>query len=218
MESRAAIAISEFIIFLSLLLSAYYYAFLPDEIAVHWGVDGSPDGFLPKYWILIFPIIYAGIVLLVWALPFADPLRKNVDQFRGQYDWFVLILSFFLAAVQVLTLGYNLGWVENMADYVMLLASMVIFFAGYLTFIAKRNWFIGIRTPWTLSSERSWRVTNRVGGALFMLFALLLPIFNAYLGAASATALIFGLLAVVVFLYALSYYVYLHDSNRQSPK
>jgi uncharacterized membrane protein len=124
---------------------------LPPEVATHWGVDGQPnDWSSPAFAALLMPGIMLFMSAIFAALPNIDPLKRNY-QFHGSV-YFLLgnVIVGFMGAVQVLILGSALGWPLDM----------------------RPNWFMGIRTPWTLSSERVWRKTHRVGGYTFILAGL----------------------------------------------
>jgi uncharacterized membrane protein len=144
------------------------FPYLPETLASHWNVHGVADGYLPKEWALFFlPVIAAGVTLLLAFLPRLDPLQKNIEEFRGTYEWFVAgILAFFLY-LHLLTLAWNLGFRFSMVQALCPAFAALYYGCGVLMSRAKRNWFIGIRTPWTLSSDRVWAETHRRGALLF---------------------------------------------------
>ncbi|MDN5358294.1 MAG: hypothetical protein PWP76_137 [Candidatus Diapherotrites archaeon] len=207
MQSRDALLLAEFIIFLSLLLSAYYYAALPSKIVTHWGINREPNGWMNRNAILWFPVAYAVLVFIVWGLPFIDPLRRNVEKFRKVYDWFVVGLAVFLAVVQVFVLGYNLGWFSDVTIPILILVSVLMIGAGYIMYVSEPNWFVGFRTPWTLSSPEVWKRVNRAAGILFAAFGVAMLI-TAFISAKFFMYLILALLAAIVVLWIWSYVLY----------
>ncbi len=160
--------------------------------------------------ILWLPVFFAALVLLVWALPFADPLRDNVNRFRDVFDGFVVLLALFLAATQCLLLGYNLGWVSTVTVAILVLVGVLLIATGYILYVSEPNWFIGFRTPWTLSSPVVWKRVNRVAGIFFALFGLLITVSSIF-STMLALYEIFALLAVVILLAVWSYVLYVNE-------
>ncbi|HMN59236.1 MAG TPA: SdpI family protein, partial [Anaerolinea sp.] len=143
---------------------------------------GKSDGSLPPTpSLILMPAMILGVGLLLLYIPQIDPLRANVDRFRGSYNWIIIGMSAFMLFMHVLTLLAGLGVQFNIL-YLMIPAMALLFIGmGFVVERAKPNWFIGIRTPWTLSSPTVWEKTHRLGGLLFkisgvlMLLGLLFP-------------------------------------------
>lgn len=180
---RKAVAISLMIIMVSTALGAYFYAGMPEQMASHWNYGGQVDGYISRFWgIFLMPLVSFAMLGLFLVLPKIDPLGKNIEKFRKYYDMFILIMVAFLTYVYGLTLAWNLGYNFDMGLLVVPAVALLLFYARILMENAKRNWFIGIRTPWTLSSDRVWDKTHKLGAKLFkamgvvVLLALLLPI------------------------------------------
>jgi len=156
------------IIILSLIISAYFYSGMPESIASHWDIVGEVDGYMPKFWgLFLLPIILILSLLSVIMIPNIDPLRANIQKFRTYYDTFSVILALFLFYIYLLTILWNLGTKFNMMQLMAPAFAILLYYSGILTENARRNWFIGIQTPWTLSSERVWNKTHKLGGKLF---------------------------------------------------
>lgn len=156
------------ILILTFAIAVIAYPYLPDRLASHWGASGEVNGYLPKIWgLFIVPAISAVLTLLFLLIPRIDPLRKNIAKFMDAFEQFVIIILAFLLYVFLLTILWNTG-VRFSITQVLSPAFGVLFYAcGILISKAKRNWFIGIRTPWTLSSDRVWDKTHAIGGKLF---------------------------------------------------
>ena len=156
------------IIVLSFVIAFYFYPQMPAEMASHWNARGEVDGYLPRFWgLFLLPLFSIGLLLLFMVIPKIDPLKANIEKFRKIYDGFVTLIIAFMFYIYILTLLWNLG-IEYGMNIGIIPAIGVIFYAsGILMENAKRNWFVGIRTPWTLSSERVWNKTHKIGGKLF---------------------------------------------------
>ncbi|HTY39842.1 MAG TPA: SdpI family protein [Candidatus Paceibacterota bacterium] len=168
MATRTAVGLIIIIVGAMLFMSAWLYPQLPETVVSHWGANGAPNGMMPKFWGLFFlPLLTAGIVLLVFCLPYLDPLRKNIESFRSIYNTFVVGLALFLLYVHSLTLLWNTGTYFDMGRALLPALGVGMYGLGMMLRHTKRNWFIGIRTPWTLSSDRVWEKTHALGSTLF---------------------------------------------------
>jgi uncharacterized membrane protein len=182
------------LILTSFLLGAYFYAIMPEQVASHWDASGSVNGYMPKlFGLVLMPVISTIIFLAFLVIPRIDPLKENIAKFRSYFDLFILLLFGFLFYLYLLTIAWNLGYRFNIIQLIAPAIGLLIYYAGVLTENAQQNWFIGVRTPWTLSSERVWSKTNRLAGKLFKATGVL-----AALGAAFPERAIFFILVPVI--------------------
>lgn len=172
------------------------YPSLPEQFAVHFDATGTPDSFYDRaVGVALLPAVGVGIYVLFRALPHIDPRGENIRQFQTAYDAIMLLTLAFLTYLQGLLLAYNLG--IEYPQNVLVLGGVGLLLAGIgvLFRYAEPNWFVGIRTPWTLSDDEVWRRTHRAAAPLFVLAGAvvaagaLLPAPTEFLvGAAVATA------------------------------
>ncbi len=172
------------IILLSFAVGIYYYPQMPEKVASHWNAHGQVNGYMSKFWgLFLMPIISVGLLLLFILIPRIDPLKSNIQLFRKYYDGFVVLIIVFLFYLYLLTIFYNSGYTFNMITFLSPAFAILFYYTGILIENAKRNWFIGIRTPWTLSSDKVWDKTHKIGGKLFKIagiLALLAIFFERY--------------------------------------
>jgi len=162
------------IILLSFLVSIYFYPQLPDKIASHWGINGHVNGYLPKaIGVFLLPVTILIISIFFILIPKIGPLKANIGQFIKYYNNFVIILLTFLFLIQIQILFWNIGTKISPGIVIPIGVGFLFFYTGILLEHAKRNWFIGIRTPWTLSSNVVWDRTHKLGGKLFKLSGLI---------------------------------------------
>ncbi len=127
------------------------------------------------------PFLSVGLALLFALIPKMDPLKANIQKFKNYYYGFAMMVMLFLFYLYLLTIFWNLGIRFNMTQLLTPAFAILFYFCGVLVEKAERNWFIGIRTPWTLSNEMVWKKTHTIGGKLFKaagaiaLFGMLLP-------------------------------------------
>lgn len=156
------------IILLSFATGIYLYPRMPGKMASHWDIAGEVDGYIPKFWgLFLMPFISAGLFLLFILVPIIDPLKDNIKKFRKYFDNFIALVILFLFYLYILTLLWNLGARFNIIQFLSPAFGLLFYYAGILISHTKRNWFIGIRTPWTLSSDAIWEKTHKIGGELF---------------------------------------------------
>ncbi len=186
----------------SFLIGIYLYPQMPDTIASHWNARGEADGYMGKFWALfLIPIIATIILPLLIFIPRLDPLKANIAKFRKEYDRFIFMITFFLFYLYILTLLWNLNIRFNLIQALAPAFSVLFYYTGILIEKTKRNWFIGIRTPWTLSSDRVWEKTHKLGGKLFRIagiiaaFGLIFPDYAIIL--IIAPVIIFGAFSFV---------------------
>lgn len=139
-----------------------------DPMASHWNVRNEVDGYMPRFWGLFFaPAVLLALFLMFLVIPRIDPLRRNIEMFRRFFESFIIVLFLFLLYLYALTLAWNLGYRFVMVQLLAPGFAALFYLTGVMLERTKRNWFVGIRTPWTLSSDRVWDRTHRRGGRLF---------------------------------------------------
>ncbi|MCD6233352.1 SdpI family protein [bacterium] len=202
------------LISLSFIVGIYLYPQMPEKMASHWNVKGEVDGYLSKFWgIFLMPIVSLGLFLLFLLIPRIDPLKANIEKFRKYFDSFIVLIMVFLFYIYLLGIVWNLGKRFNMGRTMVPALGVLFYYCGILIENAKRNWFIGIRTPWTLSSESVWDKTHKIGGKLFKVAGLIaflgifFPNFAFYL-------ILVPVLLAAFYTIAYSYFEYQKETKR----
>jgi uncharacterized membrane protein len=151
------------------------------------------------------------------VVPRIDPLRKNFDQFRSKYNVFIVLLMLFFTGVQIAALAVNLGARFNILIAIMPLVGILFFYIGMILPNTKRNYFVGIRTPWTITDTDIWIATHRMGGKLMMVVGAVFVVLGFLSLRASARAPIILAGAVVSGLLPAAYSWWLwHRKKRQA--
>jgi uncharacterized membrane protein len=164
---RVAI-IAGLIITFTLTLAIYPTA--PDRIVSHWNAAGQADGYMSTFWgLFLIPFIMTGFVALFTIFPRIDPYKKNYEKFRDYYEGFILLFVVFMLAIQVQIILWSIGYQISPNLTFPVLIGMLFIYIGFLLGHAEQNWFVGIRTPWTLSSKTVWKKTHEIGGKLFII-------------------------------------------------
>jgi uncharacterized membrane protein len=210
MSSRNTIIVASILILLATLVGVALWPRLPDPMASHWDINDQVNGYMSKFWgVFLMPLMTAGLFLFFLAIPKIDPLKANIAAFRDAFNLFIVLFVGFMVYIYFLTLLWNLGYTGfNMSNAMLPALGILYLFVGYMLRKAKRNFFIGIRTPWTLSSDRVWEETHRVGSVLFMI-AGGLAFLGAFLGGTAAIWFVMiPILASVLITLVYSYILY----------
>ncbi len=196
------------IISLSFIIAIYLYPQMPDKMASHWSTQGQVDSYMSKFWgLFLMPIISIGLFLLFILIPKIDPLKENINKFRKYFDGFIVLMMIFLFYVYLLTIFWNIGIRFNMTQLMIPALGTLFYYCGILVENAKRNWFIGIRTPWTLSNERVWDKTHKIGGKLFKI-AGIVAFLGIFLPKYGVLFLVIPVISVAVYTIIYSYFEY----------
>lgn len=199
-------------------LGAASWSGAPDRIPMHWNLAGHPDRYGGRFeGLFAIPLLALGIYLLMRFFPRIDPGRANYDAFAHAYATVRLAVLTLMAALYGLIQLAIRGHEVRMSAAVPLLVGGLFVVIGNVMGKLRPNWFIGIRTPWTLSSKLAWTRTHRVGGRLFIVLGLLFMGF-----AVTQSPWLLWALAVaggggVVGLVAYSYVLWRRDPDKTPP-
>jgi uncharacterized membrane protein len=188
---------------------------LPGQMASHWNINDEVDGYMPKVWgVFMMPLITLGMFLLFLVVPVIDPLKANIAKFREAFNLFIVLIVAFMLYIHGLTLAWSLGYTGFKMSTSMLPAMGFLFiFIGFMLRKAKRNFFIGIRTPWTLSSDTVWDKTHQLGAVLFMVSGVLAFIGGLFGGMIAFWMLFVPLVGSTLFLLVYSYVLYQRETK-----
>jgi len=200
------------------LVAALCWSHASDRIPVHWNWRGEVDRYGGKFeGLLLLPLVSVALYLLLLVLPLFDPGKANYRTFAGAYNLIRLTITLFLSAIYAVGVLVSLGYHVDMNTVIGLALGVLFIVLGNVMGKIRPNWFVGVRTPWTLSSKLSWTKTHRLGGWLFIVMGLLAVAWailqNAWmLGVMIAVDIACGISLVVY-----SYLVYRKDPARTSP-
>jgi uncharacterized membrane protein len=196
----------------------YVWPGAPDRIPVHWNASGEVDRYGGKVeGLLGIPLMALGIYLLMRFVPRIDPGRANYARFGGAYTAIRVGIQLLLAAIFAVILSWVLKVPIDVSRAVPLGVGALFILIGAVLGKIRPNWFVGVRTPWTISSKTSWVRTHRLGGWLFMALGVLFAVTGAFKLGRFGFVVIGAVLAVVVILFVYSYLVWRGDPEKQPP-
>jgi uncharacterized membrane protein len=190
-----------------ILAAAILYPHLPSQVPTHWNMHGQVDHYSPKWWVLVFPPgMMLGMMGLMAALPWLSPRHFEVEPFRSTYLYIIVVFVVFLAFMHAMMLWAAMSNQMNINKAIVGGVCLLIALLGNVLGKVQRNFYIGIRTPWTIADERVWNSTHRLGAKTFVvggLIGLILALAGAWPG------LCLGALLAAAFvpaIYSLVYY------------
>lgn len=201
-----------FLLALTVIGTAISYPYLPEQVGFHWNYKGVPDDFVQKsYGAIFIPAIMLALYVLTILLPKIDPKKSNYHRFQGTYYLIMNIILTFLFLLQVVQITTSLGLI-NPAYVVPELIGLLFILIGNFSPKFKHNYFIGIRTPWTLASEDVWKKTHRFGGKVFVILGLLMLLVPIIPAAIQAYYVIAILVVCLGGVFLSSYYFFIKNS------
>jgi len=213
MKASVSYIVSLVLIVLSFALGACFFEQLPEQMASHWNFAGEVDGYLSKLWgVILLPLMALVMVLIFWLIPKIDPLKKNIDKFRGYYNVLIVIITVFFTYIHVLMLVMNLGYDLALEYWLMPMLGILFWFMGYFLQKTKQNWFVGIRTPWTLSSPMVWKKTHALGSKVFYVYGFLFVALS-FLPDLFQKIIIISLIVVMLLIVVYSFVLYQKEKH-----
>jgi uncharacterized membrane protein len=202
----------------TMILYTFGRDYLPDQVPVHWNIKGEADQYAARDRVLPYLLIGPGAMVLITGLalvlPWLSPKPYDVNRFRPTYQYVFTLITVLFAYIQVTILLATAGQGEIAIK--MMIGGIFLFFAALGNVLGKvrRNFWIGVRTPWTIASELVWNQTHRVAAWLY-----------TALGIVGLAAVLLGVNLIVVFvvfmvgvLFPIPYSLYLYKRLEREGK
>lgn len=156
---------------------AMYWNKFPDRIPTHFNGDGVPDDYSSKgFGLFLLPLVNIAMYIMFIILPKIDPSRRNYGLFLDKYNVIRMVLHIFITFVFFLTSIYALGYHYNMTMLILYGVLILFLVLGNVMGNVRHNYFIGVRTPWTLANEEVWTKTHRMTSKLWVFSTLIMMI------------------------------------------
>lgn len=195
--------------------AASVYGRLPAEVAVHFDVHGDPNGWGNRaFAAFVTPALMTLLAFMLPRMPLLDPRRANYEKFQGTYDLVIDAVIAMLLVIHVAMLGVAIGWPVRMERLGPVAVGLLFVVIGNVMPRARPNWWFGIRTPWTMSSDRVWERTHRVGGQLFVAGGLLLMVLAAIPPTLALPLIVGVVIAAVVIPLVYSYFIWKKETSK----
>jgi uncharacterized membrane protein len=198
------------LIIAAVALSIAVYSRLPASVPIHWNAAGEIDDYAPKaIGAFLLPAIMLALAGVFAALPAISPSGFDIERRSRAYRAILFASLLFMLGLHVYLLLSAMNVARSISAVVpLLLGALFVILGNYLPKM-RRNFFIGIRTPWTLADEDVWFRTHRLGGVLFVVSGVLLMVVGPFLHGRAASIFLPALIGLVaLFLVIYSFVIY----------
>ncbi|HET7931097.1 MAG TPA: SdpI family protein [Rhodanobacteraceae bacterium] len=193
MKQAGTLVVSGLFVATLLGVAVWLYPQLPAQAPIHWDADGQVNGWAPRFWAVAVPVlVLVALAIMTPLLPRISPRKFEIKPFARVYGILMLTVQGFLVVVSICALLAAAGYDVPIPLVVSLCSGALFMVLGNYMGKLRKNFFVGIRTPWTLASDAVWERTHRLGGWLFVLAGL------AWMGLGLAGAPGTWLIAVVL--------------------
>lgn len=196
------------IFILNAISSLFFISILPDQIPTRWNLMGEISNYGSKYLIILFASLPLLVYVLMELLPKIDPNKESYSKHSKAYFTVKTTTAVFLMAIYYITLFASLGYELRVDIFVKLGIGILFIIIGNVLSQARRNYFFGIKTPWTLSNDKVWKKTHRVGAYAFVLLGALFVVTAFFTGIISMVLLMIGFIIAIAYPIIYSYLEY----------
>jgi len=167
--TRKYYLIAMFLLAAALVATVVAYPQLPDYVPTHWNIRNQVNGYSPKWALFLFgPGLMTFMIAIFVGLPWLSPKQFEVDGFRATSLYIMVIVVSLIAYLHGVVLWAALGHRVNVGRAVVGGVSLLFCLLGNVMGKVRRNFYIGVRTPWTLANDRVWDATHRFAGKAFV--------------------------------------------------
>lgn len=193
------------IVIAAFLISIYFYPMLPEKMPTHWNFKGEIDGYSGRLTgAFLMPVINLIMYVLFIFMPILDPKKENYKLFEGTYKYFRYLFHLFFLGIHIMIIFAALGYKVNTSRLTIFGISLLFALMGKVMGRVKHNYFVGIRTPWTLANEEVWTKTHMLAAKLWIvggLMGMIVSVLNIKSILALAAILLLPSLIPVVYSY-----------------
>lgn len=214
MKLTALIFTTVTLVAVSIVIGAVVYDRLPAAVPTHFDLHGRPDGFTAKpLGVFAMPAVLALLGLVFVALPRISPKGYRIDPFLRTYEIIAIAVLAMGFADGMMGLWLALGYRFDARRLAVASMGLLLIILGNFLGKVTRNFFVGIRTPWTLASPEVWLRTHRIGGVLFVIGGAVILVGGFVSAAGAAYLLVTVIAAIALFLTIYSYVLYRQIEN-----
>lgn len=218
---RTFVGIAAIVLVAQVIVAIAGLAMVPagTDVPIHWGPDGQPNGFAaPVVAFFLVPAITLGLVALLAVIPRIEPRREHLEASAGSYLTVAVALVLFMGVLQLVVVGAAVAHVQIPINAVIGVGTGVLFIViGRAMRHVRSNFLFGVRTPWTLTSELSWRKTHEVVGWLFVVLGVAIIVVSVLAPPeAMVWVILAGVIAILVVAFGYSYVVWRDDPDRRT--
>lgn len=164
------------IVSLPFIYLVYIWNELPEKVPMHWNIKGEIDRFGEKSELLLIPILLPLLIYIIFLIvPKIDPKNK-ISKMGNKYQHIKILLTTFMSILALIIIYSAKNQSFENPNYIVLLIGILYIILGNYFKTIKANYFIGIRTPWTLENETVWKETHKLGGKMWFVGGIIVVI------------------------------------------
>lgn len=192
------------VVLLPIVYLFYTWNTLPEKVPTHFNINGEIDAWGNKnaliFMILLLPVLTYALMTIV---PKIDP-KKRLDLMGGKYHQLKFILVSFMSVLALFIIYISKNQNLTSPNIILVLIGILIFALGNYFKVIQQNYFIGIKTPWTLENKEVWKLTHILAGKLWIIGGLLIVILSLILPE-NINFYVFITILIVIALYPVVY-------------
>jgi len=190
-KSQTLEALIIFSVIIVWLIGAITYMQAPDIVPIHWNLEGKPDNYAPKgIGLFLLPLINTGLYIFLFFIPKIDPNNQQLQDSMKTLQW----IRFGTHGLLAIIMGWtSLSIIESTIvkpEWIFAIVALFLAFLGKVMTNVKQNYFVGIRTPWTLSNEVVWDDTHQFAAPLWLYSGILMTVVISLLTMSGFSAII----------------------------
>lgn len=207
MKSVRTLIVSAVFVAIAVGATIWLYPRLPAQVPIHWDMNGQANRYASRFWgAAMWPLLIFGLAVLTLALPAISPRRFEIKPFARIYEALMLVIQGVMLVIGMTALMVGAGFALPLSTIVPLAVGVLLMVLGNYMGKLRKNFFIGIRTPWTLASDAVWERTHRLAGWVFVLAGMAMVIVT--LAHAMPGWGLMVIVAVLLIPYVYSFFVY----------
>ena len=193
------------IVLLPFIYLAYIWNQLPAKVPMHWNIKGEIDRYGEKMELIIIPILLPLLVYIIFlVVPKIDPKNK-LNKMGNKLQTIKVLLTTFMSILAIFIIYSAKNQSFANPNYIILLIGVLYIILGNYFKTIKANYFIGIRTPWTLENETVWKKTHKLGGKLWFVGGIIVVLTSLILDKepnVTVFLIITGIITVIPIVYS----------------
>ena len=193
---------------------AYIWNTLPEQVPLHWNIKGEIDRYGSKYELWLIPILLPLLIYIIFLIvPSIDP-KKNIHKMGNKYQNLKVLMTLFMSALAIFIIYYAKNQTIANPNYIVLIMGILFIIIGNYFKTLKANYFIGIKTPWTLENETVWKKTHNLAGKLWFSGGFLIMILSLVLNK-ELNFKIFAAITIIISIIPILYSYFIYKNIKQ---
>lgn len=200
------------IVLLPFIYLGYVWNELPSKVPMHWNIKGEIDRYGDKSELIIIPFLLPLLVYLIFlVVPKIDPKNK-LNKMGGKLQAIKFLLTTLMSILALFIIYTAKNQSFTNPNYIVIIIGVLFIVIGNYFKTIKSNYFIGIRTPWTLENETVWKKTHKLGGKMWFIGGILIVILSLILNKSLSFTIFMIITGVITIIpIAYSYLIYRNE-------